>query len=327
MTKCVRRAVGIDNYDDFKLAVMVFDAKAEVKERFCVRMTAGEQRVQTKYSSKGSFSEELHLQVAQGTDVVTIDIVCGRGVRDVVARRRLRVVEDLLDPHSNLRGEQTLELTPKRKGVLHPVVHLSMVTENAEETQFDTDYFLNREKEIMTKKRRASGASGGKGFSETELLSHACNGPVRQLTLGHWTMWSNKRDAHLHVVGPPLSRHWHFGLWASEQDVEQCDPITRVDLMRVVSVQADPAHDEQFYVRYYDESRSLQELVLRRVDRPRDVWVDMLQRMLGLVRKGEDRRDGGRTSSSAVMGTKSMKLRQKTSTDSIDSRSFAGRFR
>lgn len=41
----------------------------------------------------------------------------------------------------------------------------------------------------------------------------------------------------------------------------------------------DPTHESQFYIKYYDDRRYLEQLTLRCLDRPRDVWVDLLHRM------------------------------------------------
>ena len=48
-------------------------------------------------------------------------------------------------------------------------------------------------------------------------------------------------------------------------------------MLKVQSVQADPTRTNVFVVNYFDEHRVGQRLTFRRIDRARDVWVEMLQ--------------------------------------------------
>jgi len=73
-------------------------------------------------------------------------------------------------------------------------------------------------------------------------------------------------------------------------------PKFEVSVMRVTSVQADPGRSDVFRISYVDKARLQQHLVLRRVDRSRDSWIELLQELIKTARQrkedgGEDDRD------------------------------------
>ena len=60
-------------------------------------------------------------------------------------------------------------------------------------------------------------------------------------------------------------------------------PTHEIDLLHIQSVQPDPTRTNVFVVTYYNKdskARVSEKLVFRRIDRARDVWVEMLQLLI-----------------------------------------------
>jgi len=262
--------VGHDKFDDFELMVLVHEAifeKKESKLTTVVRVTAGKQQVETDPNSNGIFQQPLHIMVEQGTEHVVIDLMDNKS--RVLASLSLDAMQDvmLVKVHE---PEKTYNMKPKNKRLHSPKVKLSMVISSGQDleegllskgTVSDVDLLV-----------RQQFLKCGEGLSELEVLKQSCSGPLERFEgLGTTTsIW-------VAVLGPPTSRRWVMGIWSEKQDYDQKKhALQEIDLLRVQSVQADPTRHHVFVLNYYDESRVSQTLTFRRVDRARDVWVEIL---------------------------------------------------
>jgi hypothetical protein len=274
------RWTGHDEYDDFELMVQVQEARYNPQHKKTkVRLTAGHTRVDTDPDSKGNFQQPLHITIEQGTEDLKVELLDASG--RVLADTKIPVAEKIVRPPV-LEPDMVLRLNPRKNQVSQASVKLSMVIgmEDPESgmagSNTEVDYLLKRQLDMARKE--------GSGASELEILKKASNGPLELFEgLGNTT------SCYVAVLGPPTSRRWMFGFWHDKRDFEQKrPPFLEVALLKVQSVQSDPTRHHVFVINYFDEARVRQALTLRRIDRARDVWVEILQ---SLVQKAHEMHD------------------------------------
>merc|ERR1719324_491005 len=101
------------------------------------------------------------------------------------------------------------------------------------------------------------------------------------------------------VTGPPQEKKYTLRLWDKEThgdkhqkaksgDKDAPEPKFEVSVMRITSVQADPGRSDIFRITYVDKSKLHQHLTLRRVDRSRDAWIELLQELIKSVRQKKE---------------------------------------
>mmetsp|Transcript_81454 Transcript_81454/g.141435 ORF Transcript_81454/g.141435 Transcript_81454/m.141435 type:complete len:348 (+) Transcript_81454:82-1125(+) len=288
---CIKRCLrytGYDKYDDFELMVLVHEAIFEKKElnklSTVVNLTAGRQYVRTDANSKSVFQQPLHICIEQGTRELVIDLLDGSD--GVLATLKMDILKDILSSRS-LTQEQAYAMTQKSKAVRKPKITLTMVASQGsdlEEGLLSSNSsevgFLVRQQLQKAKDRTAD---GGAPMTETDVLKQACSGPLELFEhLG------KTHQVFISVLGPPSSKRWMLGIWNDQHEHElKHRAIKEVDLLKVQSVQADPTRANVFIITYVNEHRVSGRLMFRRVDRARDVWVEMLQIM---VMKARDHR-------------------------------------
>jgi hypothetical protein len=275
---CIKRflrCIQYDQYDDFELMLVLHEVMTDRKQdklNMAVRVTAGLHLVKSDVSTSGNFQQPLHITIEQGTRFVTLDLVDHRSA--VLAQLKLDVVKDILSEEAHA-PEQLLKMNTKGKGVVNPRVKFSLVLdeggdlESGGDANMEVDWLVRQQ---LMKARDEGLASHGK-VTEIDLLKTACSGPLELFEgLG------NTGTVHVAVHGPPISRKWMLSIYKDEADFDQRKKAWfEVDLLKVPSVQPDPTRNNIFVINYFDEHRLQQRLTLRRIDRPRDVWVEMLQ--------------------------------------------------
>lgn len=289
--RCVKtllRWIGVDEFDDFEMMVLVHEVmyQAQSKQTVAVQVTAGQQTQKTDFNSRGMFQQPLHIFVEQGTDQIRIDIL--NDSHRVMSSIILNVQKDILDQANNLGAEVIYAMKQKQRGFLDPKIKLTLVVGKAGDMEQGLLAGVNSDVEWMVcqqlRKVRNEGAKDGKKISDIEVLRQACCGLLdlfEGLGVSH--------EVYCAVVGPPHSRRWTLGLWSSKADHDHKQrPFKEVDMMRIQSVPGDPDRIHVFVVNYFDEDRSLQRLTFRANHSPRDVWVEMLLR---LIQKLHDARD------------------------------------
>lgn len=283
---CMKRFLrwtGHDEFDDFELMVQVQEARYQPNiKKTKVRLTAGPARVETDPDSKGSFHQPLHLTIEQGTYELKVELMDHHN--RVLADTSMNIVEKIVRPPV-LEPDMVLRMKPRKKSVTQASLTLTMViaTDADEETggfpggqESDLDYLFRRQLEKARKE--------GSGASELEILKKASTGPLELFEgLGKTT------HCFVAVLGPPKSRRWMIAFWHAERDYEaNRPPFLEVNLLKVQSVQSDPSRHHVFVINYFDEARVGQTLTLRRIDRARDVWVEILH---AVVQKAHDQHD------------------------------------
>jgi hypothetical protein len=277
----------------------MFDCK-EAKLVTVVKVSAGTQSVRTDANSNGIFQQPLHIDVEQGTEFVTLELLDMNST--VLAELKLEVAKDLVARSLQPETIHVLRLTRqgKRADITNPKLKVTMVVGNDDRTEEGllSETHMSQEVDILVRQqlrkakedRLASNAGTGSGDEEAspqsdlEVLKRAGAGPLEVFEgLGKTT------SVYVAVLGPPETRRWILSV---HQDVHDCacrkNPMLEVDLLKVESVQADPTRHHVFVVNYYDQGRVRQTLTFRRMDRARDVWVEILHL---LVQKARDAKD------------------------------------
>lgn len=309
------RGTGADKFDDFELMVLVHNASFEAasKTPTVVRITAGCHHVRTDPSSKSIFQQPVNIFVEQGTETVLVELLDTRS--RVLGTLELDSMADLLNKKAH-QPERTYNMKAKTKGVRNPKIKLTIgdVTQCSDveqgllpskskspEVENIVGLLAGKSPEVENLVRLHLANiwnSAGQECSEWELLKEACSGPVEL-----FERLGKTRNVYCSIVGPPVSRRWVLGIWADKKDFDARKKAEKeVDMLRIQSVQADHTRHHVFLLNFFDESRLPQSVTFRRIDRARDVWVEVLHLLVSKVReareqknKGKDSRDRART--------------------------------
>jgi len=295
--KSMLRWVGVDRFDDFEVMILVHEATFSsgkdkqvklAKMTTFAKITAGVQTVETDPHSNGIFQQPLTIFIEQGTSKILIEICDDRS--RVLATLKLDPSLDILQARV-LPSEQVYTMKQKSKDALNPKIKLSMVLNVGDDIETgllagsDLDHETNWLIRQQLQKAKIHCDLGKDGeMSDLEVLMQSCSGPL-DLFQG----LGNADTVYAAIVGPPHQRKYVLGLWASEREFEiKAKPLQEVDMLRIRSVQADPARANVFLISYFDKDRVSQALTFRRIDRPRDVWVQMLHLLIKMLHEGKD---------------------------------------
>mmetsp|Transcript_47081 Transcript_47081/g.86316 ORF Transcript_47081/g.86316 Transcript_47081/m.86316 type:complete len:342 (+) Transcript_47081:126-1151(+) len=282
--KCLLRFVRYDNFDDFELRVMVHDVSyGKLKQKTYLKITAGRQKVETDPSSSGKFHEKMDILVEQGATVVKFDLMDTR--HHVLAQLKLNTVRDILEA-KGLCEERTYNMNPKHKSIGQPpklTLTMLMNFEGDEETPLiadgSSDMNILLLQHISKTAREHHENHGNALVTEIETLREAGSGSA-ELFRGT----SKTEHVYLAIVGPPMSRRWTLGLWPDIKDFQSRKPsLVDVDMLKIQSVQPDAVRKKVFTVHYFDDLRIAQKLTIRTIEINRDVWVEMLTRLITIA--------------------------------------------
>jgi len=297
------RLTGQDKFDDFELMILVhevmFDChqQGKKKERI-VRVTAGHHSVATDSNTNDIFQQALHIDVEQGTESVHVELVSTSG--SVLATLTLDTVKDLV-AKSFHDPETMYTMHAQRAHLGNPKIKLTMVMGKQEDTEAGLlrNADMTSEVDVLVRQQlrkakidNADSHTDNHGervedvnpdLSEMELLQKACSGPLEMFEgLGQ------TRSVYVAVIGPPTRKRWALAIWPDSAHYQKKhSPIKEIDLLKVESIQADPARHHVFVVNFFDKQKVRETLSFRRTDRARDVWVEIL---LLLVTKSRDMR-------------------------------------
>merc|ERR1719264_2016014 len=288
------RLTGTDKFDDFEMMMLVHDIQCTTSKHkltTLVRVTAGLQVVETDESSKGIFQQPLSIFVEQGTDVVNIELLNYRD-RKVLAGLKMDILKDILERKEG-RHEQVMPMKQKNKGVLNPRIKLSIILESQNEAEKGllSGIDLGQEANMMVmsqlRKVVTEADKAGEQLSELDLLCKGCQGP-----LDMFGSWRSQDQVFVAVMFPPESKRYILGIWKDKADYERgVKANPEIDLLKIISVQQDPGRSEVFVMNYIESgTKAKKRLTFRRLDRARDVWVDMFQLLIKLVHEQKELR-------------------------------------
>jgi len=289
MIKRLLLFLGHDRFDDMEMTVLVHEAIFESsvsKLSTLVRITAGDHCVSTDANTRGIFQQPVHITVEQGTTKLVIDLLDSR---DVLLATLLLDIEAICMNANNLQPETIYMITKKGTRIHNPQIKLTMVVNHEDEAERGTlsAGFANFASDVnilvseQLKKAKRGATSGQETVSELDVLKEACSGPLECFEgLGY------SQKVYVAVIGPPISRRWGLGIWSDKDDYLACHPPNQeVDLLKVQSIQADPTRNHVFVLHSYDARRVRYSLTFRRVDRARDVWVEILRLLVTKARE------------------------------------------
>mmetsp|Transcript_6423 Transcript_6423/g.14050 ORF Transcript_6423/g.14050 Transcript_6423/m.14050 type:complete len:344 (+) Transcript_6423:148-1179(+) len=282
--KCLLRFVRYDGFDDFELRVMVHEATyGKLNKKTYVKITAGHHVAKTEPSGTGKFYEKMDVFVEQGTRNIKFDLMDARG--NVLAQLRLNTVKDILEAKGSSE-ERVFTMKPKNKNVVNPKLTLTMFMNMEEDVETPLIADGSSEMNILllqhiskTARERRTMHGSEEPMTEIETLREAGSGHA-ELFRGI----SKTESVYLAILGPPISRRWTLGLWSDEKDFQsRRSGMLEVDMLKIQSIQPDSVRNKVFIVNYFDDSRILQKLTIRSVDTNRDVWVEILSRLVGIA--------------------------------------------
>lgn len=298
---CIRvlyRFLRIDTFPDVKLSVVISEVSftGDCSETF-VRITAGDEVHETQHSTDGNYRESCELYVAQGTEVILVELCDSWGYTK--ATLPLDPIADLrLDSQDCGFEKQTVAMDDVEgsEDVTRARIQMAFYGESfADDTRFahilehvqEEDRVLVEQQLLMTYKANYGSLdpeSGGP--TEFELATKTCSGPVKI-----YGGWGSTREVYIAVLGPPRSADWVLGVWPDQESFEKGrDAQEKINLLRVLSVQAEPTRKDVFVVNFMVTRTQKQRLVMERIDRSRDVWVDMIKVVVNYVHERRARR-------------------------------------
>jgi len=281
--RCIKRLfrmTGVDNFDDFEMMILVHQVTftASSKVDTYVKVRAGEHVVHTDPDSGGIFQQALCVFVEQGTEQVKFELM--NTSDKILAELKMDVMKEILKDESSVSNKMFV-MKQKNKHVLNPRIKLTFSNEGPgeEEKQLLQGINASNETEWMLQQQLAKVAEEGtlpkpgEQGSEIALLAKGCFGPLEKFgTLG------SKHSIYVGVLGPPRRKKFSLHIWDSERDCQQDKPPNEcIDLLRVSAVAPDPGRPDVFMLSYIDKDKQQHKATFNRVDRGRDVWVEMLQ--------------------------------------------------
>jgi len=290
-------ATGTDTYKEFRVTILVHEAMFTVskgKASTFVRVTAGDERVETDENNKGVYQQALDLFVEQGTESIEIELLDSS--KNLFAVLSLDPEKDILKAKEPCM-EKIFNMKEKNKGVLNPRIKLTMQLELDADLEkslfadFDTSQMSDKT-ELMLRtqlnkiKDEDADADGDGQTSSLELLVMACAGPLEK-----FGSWGAKELIYVAIRGPPESRKYSLSLYANEKDhANGKKPFDQIEILKILSVQPDPDRPEVFIIHFVGKDKVKQRTTFQRTDRGRDVWVEMLVMLVNAIREDKDAR-------------------------------------
>lgn len=293
--KWILRKTGSDSFDDFDLLVIVHEASftSTSKRNARIRITAGRQQVQTNPSSKGVYQEGLQIFVEQGTPHLNVELLDGK---TVLANLKLNIEDTILKAGST--REKDFSMQSKVKGFLNASVKVTMTVQSDAdaETGLITDMHLSKESEVLLHQalQKANDGHSTPRGGQTAEPKNAIEAIAFGLK-GHLEMFGAlglQSSVFAVVQGPPLQRKYVFAIFKDEKDVAKgVAPHVQIDLLKMVSVQEDPSRRDVFMISYVDARKIRDRIAFRRVDLPSSTWVELLTKLIRLLREERESRD------------------------------------
>jgi len=288
--KHILRCIGHDTFDEFELIVLVHEAMFDSAKKdtltTVVQITAGAHTVKTSPNKSSVFEQPLHITVEQGTEQLVVDLLTTSS--KLLATVKIDVYE--IQSETNLQPEIVYQMRQKGKGIQNPRIKLTMVASSADDPERGLISSTTRsDVSILVRQqlKKAQMKPGKEGASQMDVLKEACSGPLESF---EGSRLGQTQAVYVAVVGPPISRRWVMGIWRDQRDfLEKKRAIKEVPLLKIQSIQADQKRNHVFVVNFFDDARNRQTLTFRRVDRNRDVWVEILHLLVLKAREQDNK--------------------------------------
>jgi len=259
------------------------------------RVRAGQEVVDTEKSSSGQYQQAVSIRIEQGTETLDFELMYNSKVLAVL---KMKVWEEILNKGETPESftEKMFSMKSKDKNYLNPKIKLTFSPDNNDEEKAlvanlgasdETAWMLQQHLSKVQKDTPEKGKGGAPAeeMSEIMLLAQGCSGPLTR-----FTFTGREDDVWVAIQGPPKRKKHALVFWDSEKEFnEGAEPSDTVDLLRMSAVYPDPGRPEIFAINYVNSSKKQDKVTLKRVDRSRDVWVELLQLLVTKVH--EERRE------------------------------------
>mmetsp|Transcript_14172 Transcript_14172/g.27532 ORF Transcript_14172/g.27532 Transcript_14172/m.27532 type:complete len:350 (+) Transcript_14172:93-1142(+) len=305
--RCIKRLLrctGVDTFDDFEMMILVHQVTftASSKVDTYVKVKAGEHLVHTDPDPGGLFQQALCVFVEQGTEQVKFELL--NTSDKVLAELKFDVMKDIL---KTVKGqteptkviEKMFVMKQKNKHVLNPRIKLTFQQEgenNESKALLDgiaassaTEWVLKQHIAKVTEETEKNPTQGEQG-SEISLLAKGCFGPLEQ-----FGSWGAKHAIYVGVIGPPRRKKFSLHIWDSERDYQQDkQPKDCIELLKVTGIAPDPKRADVFLINYLNQDKQKTQAIFNRIDRGRDVWVEMLNILITKIHENYKEKKRGK---------------------------------
>lgn len=288
---CMRMS-GADEFDDFDLMVIVHEAtySTTTKRKTNVRLSAGCQQVFTNSTTKGNFHEALQVLVEQGTSYLLVELVEGKSV---LASLKLGIVETILKG-GGVR-EKEYALNSKARGFCNPRVKLTLTfqKESDAEKGIISDLQLSKGTEILLQQQLLKDKAAGVS-SEADAEPKSAIDAIIAVVRGNLEMFctfGTQSMVFVAVVGPPVLPKYRLCVFKDEKEhAKGGKPQTEINLLKVLGIQEDPVRRDVFLINFMDGRKNRERISFRRIDLPTATWVELLTKLIRLIREERDER-------------------------------------
>lgn len=288
----------------FKLHVLVHKVKDLPLGPMSVAIKAANQSVSTNETKTNMWQQEVTVFVPQGCKKLRLSVINARSARKEGRAQIdvLRILRELDDEKGGLIAEHWLPLTSegKAQGALQVSFSKNHFFADAapllEERGLNTEHIsgplgklLSESAEVL----RQDSKFGRPLTSEDEalrqklrVLAGAISGPV-QLTKQFGKDIDKYLKTHLDR-NLQTGAKWCIGLWDNSHSVKRGDtpPDKVIPVLQITAVYPDAAKPHYFIIRYADVGGERRELILKRIDRERETWVEGLKLFIAELRAG-----------------------------------------
>jgi len=253
-----------------------------------------------KQSNMNAFLQPVSIFIEQGCELLLFELV-NRSGKQVLATLQL-------DPNDLVTGsevmgfdERVYTMTPCHRGILQVRITLTVRSEEFEDSSPFMEMIHNIHEEdlgvgLMVQNELQAVYNKEHGYASSHLVNEeearhldqfalaiaACRGPV--LLYG---IWGRVENAFVAVVREP--GQISFGIWKDESSYQSGKrPRERINVLKVVSVQPETSSEDCFLLNVMVARGVKKRYRFERVDRSRDVWVDLLTLVVDAVRRKRD---------------------------------------
>lgn len=290
--KWCMRATGADEFDDFEVMVIVHEVlfSAPMKRNTRIRLTAGQHQVQTNDTRTHIYQEALQLCIEQGTQALLVELIDGR---TVLASLKLPITEAFYDSE-RCKIEQEHFLKPKCKGISNPKVKLTIHSETNLDAERGllSNMKLSKGSEIILQRQLLKDPTF---FANDEAAVVRQQSPMKTLAHGlkgnleMFGFLGSSENVFVAIQGPPTQRRYMLCVYKDEKDAARCGvPVVEVDFLKIMSVQVDASRTDVFQIHYKDAQKRQQQLAFRRLDLPTETWVELLTKIISIIRQERD---------------------------------------
>lgn len=277
------RSMGCDLFNDFQLVVIVHDAHyvSPSRKQTQVHVTAGRHRARSKQSTTGIFQETLEVLVEQGTQDLCFELLENGTV--------LATLD--IDVLSIINGGAILikEFGMESKVAKVSEARLRLTMSRGADVDSEKGILFNARPEKTYNVLLHEPLGKTESLANTKALSQGLHGHLEMCgpSAHQQTFGGNQlTKVYAAILAPPVVKKSTFALYGSKDEHAQgSTSILSYELVKVVTVDADPSRADTFYIDYIDSRKSRERSAFRSLDLPVSAWVETMRKLTKPVRE------------------------------------------